>query len=191
MLMFASDFIRRQRPMVPVTRLLMGVGFLFALSPDALPAQPPAARSVAAVRSASQDSTAVVQLSTAMLAALSARDTAAVRGMLVPGAFLAAVMDPAPAQGVARIQTEAQFIATLATGTERLLERMWSPRVHLYGPLAEVHAPYDFHINGNFSHCGTDVFTLMRHQGAWKIVSITYTMQRSGCTPSPLGPPND
>jgi hypothetical protein len=51
-----------------------------------------------------------------------------------------------------------------------------------------VHAPYDFHIDGKFSHCGTDVFTLVRAKGEWRIVSIVYTVQRTGCAPSPLGP---
>lgn len=165
---------------VALVGLLLLVGM-----PHRLAAQPASA----VERPIAQDSAAVVRLSTAMLAALSARDTAAVRSMLVPGAFLAAVMDPASTQAPARVQTEAQFIATLATGSDRLLERLWDPKVFLYGTLAEVHAPYDFHVNGTFSHCGTDIFTLMRHQGAWRIVSIVYTMQREGCAPSPLGPP--
>jgi len=167
--------------------LALWAGVLLTLHPTLASGQTPG-RLVNA-RSTAQDSADVVGVATALLAALSARDTAAVRAMLVPGAFLASVMDPASAQARARVQTDAQFIATLSTGSDRFLERLWAPKVFLYGTLAEVHAPYDFHLNGTFSHCGTDLFTLMRHQGAWRIVSIVYTTQRTGCPPSPLGPP--
>lgn len=144
---------------------------------------------VTPTRSAAADSAEVVRISTALLAALSARDTATVRSMLVPGAFLASVMSPAGDQAPVRFQSETQFLTAIGSAKERLLERLWDPRVILHGSLAEVHAPYDFFVNGTFSHCGIDVFTLMRHQGAWRVASIMYTVQRTGCAPSPLGPP--
>ena len=140
-------------------------------------------------QSASRDSLEAIGVAEALLRAISSRDTLAAKGLLVPGAVLASIPDPVAAPGKARIQTDAAFIRTLATGTERLLERLWSPRVILHGTLAEVHAPYDFHIDDRFSHCGTDVITVMRSDGAWRVVAVAYTVQRTGCTASPLGPP--
>lgn len=140
-------------------------------------------------QSAPRDSVEVIGVAEALLRAISSRDTAAAKALLVPGAVLASIPDPVTPSGKARIQTDVAFIRTLATGTERLLERLWSPRVILHGTLAEVHAPYDFHIDGRFSHCGTDVVTLMHSDGAWRVVTVTYTVQRTGCAPSPLGPP--
>lgn len=55
--------------------------------------------------------------------------------------------------------------------------------------IAIVTAPYDFWVNDRFSHCGTDVFTLVEQDGRWRIASIAYTIQRRDCAPSPLGPP--
>ena len=95
----------------------------------------------------------------------------------------------APPAGGIRFQTDVQFLSGLSRGSERLLERMWAPKALLYGTLAEVHAPYDFHIDGRFSHCGTDIFTFMRTAEGWRVVGIQYTTQRTGCAPSPLGPP--
>lgn len=189
--MSASYVANRPSQAFPRNRLLpivLTTALLFAV-PGTLLAQQTGARATSDRRLPAADSTEVVRISTALLAALSARDTAAVHAMLVPGAFLASVMDPANDQATVRFQTETQFLTAIGSAKERLLERLWDPRVILHGSLAEVHAPYDFFVNGTFSHCGIDVFTLMRHRGTWRVASIMYTVQRTGCAPSPLGPP--
>ncbi len=137
----------------------------------------------------SADSATVVRVAQTALRAISTRDTALARTVFLPGAQLLAVIDPAGPTASPRVQADTTFYRTLPNGKEALLERMWSPTVLLHGSLAEVHTPYDFHIDGKFSHCGTDVFTLVRAKGEWRISSIVYTVQRDGCTPSPLGPP--
>lgn len=138
----------------------------------------------------SQDSLAVIDASKALLHAISTRDTAAARRLLLPGAIIVAAMDPANSTRPVRVQSDTEFYRTLPLGKDRLLERLWSPRVILLGSVAEVHAPYDFHINGRFSHCGTDVFTFVRSAGSWRISAVTYTVQLANCAPSPLGPPS-
>lgn len=135
------------------------------------------------------DSASVVGVAVRLLAAISARDTAAARPLLVPGALFVAIADPAGATAGASLTTDADFYRTLPQGPERYLERMWSPTVILHGSLAEVHTPYDFYRDGVFSHCGTDVFTMVRQRGTWMIAALSYTRQRTGCAPSPLGPP--
>ena len=72
---------------------------------------------------------------------------------------------------------------------EALLERMWNPAVRVHGGLADLWAPYDFHQGGRFSHCGVDSFSLVRGPNGWLVASITYTVEQTGCAPSPLGPP--
>lgn len=134
------------------------------------------------------DSAAVLGVAQTALRAISTRDTALARTVFLPGAQLIAVMDPASPTGAPRIQADTTFYRTLPGGKEKLLERMWSPTVLLFGSVAEVHTLYDFHVDGTFSHCGTDVFMLVRAKGEWRISNITYTVQRAGCTPSPLGP---
>lgn len=136
------------------------------------------------------DTAEVVRVSQTLLRAISTRDTALARTVLLPGAVLASVVDPSSATSVARTQSDAEFYRRLTDGPEVLLERMWAPVVTFHGPLAVVRAPYDFHVNSKFSHCGTDVFTLMPSKGKWRISTVTYTVQRAGCTPAPLGPPS-
>jgi len=65
---------------------------------------------------------------------------------------------------------------------------MWEPTVLVHGPLAVVWAAYDFHRNKTFSHCGVDAFTLLRSPTGWKIATVSYTTEATGCKPSPLGP---
>jgi hypothetical protein len=66
---------------------------------------------------------------------------------------------------------------------------MWEPVVHLQGPIATLWAPYDFYIDGQRSHCGIDTVTLLRAAQGWQIAALVYTVQRTGCPASPLGPP--
>jgi len=80
------------------------------------------------------------------------------------------------------------FPASMVSNRSKLLERMWEPTVHVHGPIAVVWTAYDFHVDGKFSHCGVDAFTLARAPSGWRIVNIAYTVERTGCAPSPLGP---
>jgi hypothetical protein len=66
---------------------------------------------------------------------------------------------------------------------------MWDPKVLEHGSMATVWTPYDFYRGGRFSHCGINNFTLVRLDGKWKIRSIVFTVEKTGCPSSPLGPP--
>jgi hypothetical protein len=60
-------------------------------------------------------------------------------------------------------------------------ERIEYGTVRIDGPLAMVWAPYQFWYKGKFSHCGVDVFQLVRMQGEWKIVYLIDTRRTSPC----------
>ncbi len=132
---------------------------------------------------------AVVAVAKGLLTAISTRDTTLARRLLLPGAQLASIPDPASPTAVGRMQSDNEFVATLATAKPVYLERLWNPTVFVHGSLAVVRAPYDFFLDGKFSHCGVDVFTLLRSRGEWRITHVVYTTQRQGCAPSPLGAP--
>lgn len=85
----------------------------------------------------------------------------------------------------------ADYMASLASRESRIVERIWDPTVLLHGPLAVVWAPYDIHGDGEFLHCGVDTFTLLRTDAGWKIAGVVFTMETTGCDPSPLGPLED
>jgi len=74
-------------------------------------------------------------------------------------------------------------------GPERYTERYWSPTVLVTDHIAVFWAPYDFYIDGNFSHCGTDAIDLVKVDGEWKIGNSSWTVQKTGCVKHPDGPP--
>lgn len=60
-------------------------------------------------------------------------------------------------------------------------ERYWAPTVHLRGPIAVVWTPYEFKRGGATSHCGIDVFNLVRSGGEWRIASAMWTVEPEAC----------
>ena len=80
------------------------------------------------------------------------------------------------------------FAADSFGGDDQLTERYWDEQILISDHLAVFWAPYDFHTNGEFSHCGIDVLNLIKIEGQWKISHAMWTIQRPNCVPSPLGP---
>lgn len=143
-------------------------------------------RDAAAQATTSGDSIAVLAVVQGFFDAMIRQDSVKARAALAPGAQLSSVR--AGGTGPVRFQSDSVFIVRIATSKQKLLERMWTPAVRVSGDIASVWTPYDFHIDGKFSHCGVDVFDLLRTSSGWKIVSVAYTVQPQGCAPSPLGP---
>ena len=89
-----------------------------------------------------------------------------------------------------RPSTGDAFVASFSNPNRgKALERMWDPEVRVQGSIAQVWTRYDFHNNGAFSHCGIDAFNLVKTDDGWKIASAMWTVERTGCAPSPLGKP--
>lgn len=53
--------------------------------------------------------------------------------------------------------------------------------VHINNNVAAAWAPYDFWVNEEHSHCGYEVFTLIKKDAAWKIASLTYSINKEDC----------
>jgi hypothetical protein len=60
-------------------------------------------------------------------------------------------------------------------------ERIQFETIKIDGPLAAVWTPYNFYLNGKFSHCGVNSFQLVRFDGVWKIQYIIDTRRWQGC----------
>ncbi len=119
----------------------------------------------------------------ALFAAMARHDVEASRRLILPGANFVVL----PSDGKVRIEPDGGYLDTLATRKEAFLERIWDAQVTVQGNLAQVWAPYDFHLDGKLSHCGIDSFSLMRTVEGWRVAGISYTVQKTGCPPSPLG----
>ena len=83
----------------------------------------------------------------------------------------------------------ADYAAGISNGSSKLLERIWTPIVHIDGDLASAWTPYDFYVDGEFHHCGVNSFNLIRTEAGWRIAAVVYSMETENCPTSPLGPP--
>lgn len=130
----------------------------------------------------------LIRMAEEFMRALSAKDTATLSGLMVEDATLHSVREGAEGPEI-RLSTRADFLNSLGGDERELLERIWDPTVLVSGSVAVVLAPYDFYVEGQFSHCGTDVFTFLKGAEGWRVTGVTYDVIREGCPPSPLGPP--
>ena len=80
-----------------------------------------------------------------------------------------------------------EYFGRLQRSQQTNRERIWNPEVRVHGLIATVWAPYDFWTDGKFSHCGVDLFDLIKTAEGWKISGGAFTME-STCEPSLLGP---
>ena len=60
-------------------------------------------------------------------------------------------------------------------------ERLLSYEIKIDGPMATAWTPYQFYVNGNFSHCGVNSFQLVKLAEGWKIVYIIDTRRKEPC----------
>lgn len=170
--------ISRSNPSPRVLAIL-----LFALVPLVALASSPSAAGTEAASPEVQ----VVSVVEQFLDALGRRDVVVTRKLLVDQGHFYRVRG----EGVdteMRISTHEQFFERLGQGDGTFTERIWEPEVLVHGSIATVWAPYDFHIDGERSHCGVNAFHLVRTKDGWRIATTLYTVEPDGCGESPLGP---
>ena len=71
-----------------------------------------------------------------------------------------------------------------------LVERGFDPTVMVSGAIAIVWYPYDIYVDSEWSHCGVDIFNMIKTNEGWRIASLTYNVQQPpDCKPHPNGAP--
>jgi hypothetical protein len=136
-----------------------------------------------AVSAIAEDSpTAVVQK---LFDAMSKHDAEMARTLFLPEAMLFSVRP----DGTSSATPHQKWVERMGASKDAWLERIWSPTALEHGTVAVVWAQFDFHLNGKFSHCGIDSFSLLKTAAGWKIAGVADTHETTGCAPSPLGPP--
>ena len=133
------------------------------------------------------DKAAVLATVQAFFDTMASRDVEGARRVLMPEGRFYSTRDQ-DGRTVVRASAVEDYLKTLAGRKQDNRERIWSPDVRVHGPIASVWTPYDFWVDRKFSHCGLDVFDLVKTAEGWRIAGLTYTVERTGCAPSPLGP---
>lgn len=138
---------------------------------------------------AQNDEAAILDTVDAFFAALENRDRVALETITVPGSFNVSVRLDEKEAASYGIRNHAELVTALSSpGDTKRIERYWDPIVLIQKTIAVFWAPYDFHIDGEFSHCGIDSFQLIKQEGNWLLTNTSWTMETDGCLPSPLGP---
>ena len=111
---------------------------------------------------------------------LAARSPERIMALVVPEGTIAAhvTRDGRPVMRAQRWQDWANGLRTIA---DTLEERMHAPQVRIRGNMASVWTEYSFYRDGAFSHCGIDLFDMARVEGRWRILNLSFTMEREAC----------
>jgi len=109
---------------------------------------------------------------------MAAHDAAIIRSAMLPDARLNSIRDTnAPASMPAE-----DFAARIAAAQGALVERFTEkPRVFIRGRMAVLWSEYEFLRDGKFNHCGVDTATLFKTPEGWKVASLGYTTETTGC----------
>jgi hypothetical protein len=129
---------------------------------------------------ASPDHDAALALVDKFMHAVSTNDSAAMKALALEGT-LNTVAGPAPDGGTRITRRPSDPGAPAAGQRPERRERYWDPTVLLRGSIAVVWAPYEFWREGKTTHCGIDVFDLVKQDGTWRIAHIMYTVEPEAC----------
>ena len=128
----------------------------------------------------------VLAIADAALAALSRGDWVAVTDLMIPEG-LAISTRQRDATTPYKVSTRAEL---RATGSTSYVERGFAGEARIAGRVATVWLPYDFYLDGKWSHCGVDTITLVQTPEGWRISLLAYSVEQPpACARHPAGPP--
>ena len=114
-----------------------------------------------------------------LFAAFEAGDSAGVLRVVYPDGRVTAVGTLRSGTGL-RQESWTQFAAGLKPG-KGFRESISDPAIEVDGDIAMVWAPFVVRVDGKVSNCGVDHFDLIRANGAWKVMNISFSSRTTGC----------
>ncbi len=127
------------------------------------------------------DDQAVLAPINQLFAGFSAGDSAGVLRVVYPDGRVTAVGTLRSGNGL-RQQSWTEFAGRLKPG-EGFQESISDPAIEVDGDIAMVWAPFVVRVGGKVSNCGVDHFDLVRENGAWKVMNISFSSRTAGCPP--------
>ena len=114
-----------------------------------------------------------------LFAALEAGDSAGVLRVVYPDGRVTAVGTLRTGNGL-RQESWTQFAARLKPG-EGFRESISDPAIEIDGDIAMIWAPFVVRVGAKVGNCGVDHFDLVRANGAWKVMNISFSSRTTGC----------
>lgn len=160
---------------MPKTCLTLVIATFVVTSPGAARAQ------------STVDEKAVIAIADSALDAITRGDAVALTDLMIPEGVL---YPTSTREGVTTYRMRTRE-AQRASAIRGVVERGFSPRAMVSGGVAMVWMPYDLYVNGAWSHCGADVFTLVKSGGVWRIAAMAWSAEQPPvCERHPAGPPD-
>ena len=127
----------------------------------------------------------IVSVVKQFFAVLESRDVKDAQKILIPKGVSISLRKEGKGETV-RITNFQEFMDSFSNWKDDYKEIMSNPKVLMHDGIAVLWADYKFYINGKFSHCGVDAFSLIKTDNNWKIASIIYTVEKGGGHPRPI-----
>jgi len=130
------------------------------------------------------DTLAIKQTINTLFDAMRKGDSTLLRSVFSKDMVLQSVSNDKNGKAVLSAENADGFVKAIRTPHVSVYdERIVFDGIKIDGDLASVWAPYKFYLGDKFSHCGVDVFQLMRTVGGWKIIYIADTRRKDNCIP--------
>lgn len=108
-----------------------------------------------------------------------ARDTLKIKSTCSDKLILQSISESAKGNKFSE-ESPKEFYVSMATipAEMQFEERILSYNIQIDGTMAHAWTPYEFYINGKFSHKGVNAFTLFKTAEGWKIVHLIDTRRK-------------
>jgi len=118
----------------------------------------------------------------ALFDGMRANDSTVIAPLFVKGTQLSSIYRNKAGE-VAKSNTEVSaFITAVGMPRDEVWnEVIWSYDIKIDAPMANAWTEYTFYRGDKMSHCGVNVFELIKIDGAWRISGLTDTRRTSGC----------
>ena len=131
------------------------------------------------------DERAVVAVVQRVFDGMRAADSAMVRSTFATGGRFA-ILDSRRGTAAIRYDSINGWLGALARSANRWNEQIYDVQTRVDADIAQVWAPYTFYLDNKVSHCGVNMFQLLRVAEGWKITQLSDSRRRDPC-PNPLG----
>jgi hypothetical protein len=132
------------------------------------------------------DSMAVIAVADSVLVALSNGDNALLARLTIDSAVVGGV---GVRNGVERLSLRTWGLYINRAGST-FTERGFDATARVQDRVAVVWMPYDLYVGTTWSHCGVDIFSLMKSEGRWRVAAVIYSVEQPpACMMHPAGPP--
>jgi hypothetical protein len=128
------------------------------------------------------ETAAIKQTVNTMFDAMRKGDSTLLRSVFSKDMVLQSISNNKEGKAILSVEKADDFVKAIGKPHSSVYdERITFGDIKIDGDLASVWAPYKFYLGDKFSHCGVDVFQLMKTTEGWRIIYIVDTRRKDNC----------